>query len=165
MVRTPRPLAFVAVAATAVLATSLSACGSGSGQAHPAPAHPTATASATTTPAATAPAHAIPASQADLLTAARQSAHNPAFAHAVRSGDTHWAASKVRFLSGHYTLRTACTGDGTLTVTATGSGSWSIRCTTGQIAVDQVTQITVGRSVDFSFTAAAGVRFAAVATG
>lgn len=162
MVQTPRPRALVTVAA-AVLATSLSACGSGSGQAHPAPAHPTATATPTTTPATNTPAPATTASQADLLAAARQSARNPAFAHAVRPGDTHWTASKVRFPSGHYTLRTACVGDGTVTVTATGSGSWSVRCTHGQISVDQVTETTVGRSVDFSFTAKTGVRFAAVA--
>ncbi|MDF3293061.1 hypothetical protein [Streptomyces silvisoli] len=93
------------------------------------------------------------------------SAHHATFAHATRSGDTHWSITKVHFPSGHYTLRTSCVGNGSVTATATGSPPWNVQCVTGQISVDEVTQPSGDQPVDFSFTTTAGVRFAVVAIG
>ncbi|MBY8888408.1 hypothetical protein K7472_26720 [Streptomyces sp. PTM05] len=109
------------------------------------------------------PAHASPLSsvQADLLAAARQTAHTPVFDHATQPGEDHWSVADVRFFYGGYTVRTACVGDGTLTATATGAGTWHTRCTARQVTVDQVTRTTL-TPVTFTFTATKGVRFAVV---
>ncbi|PWI44206.1 hypothetical protein [Streptomyces sp. ICBB 8177] len=113
------------------------------------------------------PEHASPLSsvQADLLAAARQTAHMPVFDHASQPGESHWSVAGVRFFYGGYTIRTACVGDGTLTATATGVGTWHARCVRDRVSVDQVTESTQGRPVDFTFTATKGVRFAVVALG